>query len=68
MDSQARCLLAADAAKLCALATEKISSLVSFTPIIGVTAIFNQTTSSLHPASAGRLEHRERVDGAASIT
>jgi hypothetical protein len=33
MDSQARCLLAANAASCCALATVKISSLVSLTPI-----------------------------------
>ena len=38
MDSQARWLLAAKATNCWALAMVKISSLVSFTPIIGVTA------------------------------
>src|ERR1700744_4688956 len=49
MDSQARCLLAANDSSCAALATVKISSLVSFTPIIGVTATFDQAASSLMP-------------------
>src|SRR5215475_4774029 len=49
MDSQARCLLAANATSCCALAGVKISSLVSLTPIIGVTAIFGQAAASLMP-------------------
>src|SRR5208337_3789251 len=51
MDSQARCLLAAKAASCCALATVKISSLVSFTPIIGVTATLDQAAMSLIPSA-----------------
>src|SRR5258708_473258 len=51
MDSQARCLLAANAASCWALATVKISSLVSFTPIMGVTAILGQAAASLMPSA-----------------
>src|SRR6185437_2716314 len=49
MDSQARCLLAANATSCCALASVKTSSLVSLTPIIGVTAILDQAALSLIP-------------------
>src|SRR6185437_11873798 len=49
MDSQARCLVAANAASCCALATVKTSVLVSFTPIIGVTATLDQAASALIP-------------------
>src|SRR5580692_4151877 len=52
MDSQARCLLAANASSCWALATVKISSLVSLTPIIGVTAILDQAAVSLIPRAA----------------
>src|SRR5580698_4659497 len=49
MDSHARCLLAAKATSCWALAMVKISSLVSLTPIMGVTAILGQAAASLMP-------------------
>lgn len=44
-------MLAANVANCCALATVKTSSLVSFTPIIGVTATFDQAAASLIPSA-----------------
>jgi hypothetical protein len=45
-------LLAANATSCWALATVKISSLVSFTPIIGVTATLDHAAASLIPIAA----------------
>src|SRR5258708_28381654 len=64
MDSQARCLLAANAASCWALATVKTSSLVSFTPIIGVIAILAHAASLLIPNA---LASWASVAGAAAL-